>query len=36
MSPLAVESERKVARLVAYCASALFLAIFTLQAWAMG
>lgn len=36
MSPMAVESERKVARLVAYAAGALFFTLLGLQAWALG
>jgi hypothetical protein len=35
MPPIAVESERKMARLVAYAAATLFLSIFALQAWAL-
>jgi hypothetical protein len=34
MPPDAIESERRVARLVAYLASALFLSLFALRAWA--
>jgi hypothetical protein len=36
MSPIAVESERKVARLVAYVSAILFLTLLGLQAWALG
>jgi hypothetical protein len=36
MSPLAVESERKVARLVTYAAGTLFFTLIGLQAWALG
>jgi hypothetical protein len=35
MMPSAIESERKVARVVAYVAATLFLSIFGLQAWAL-
>ena len=35
MPPSAIQSERKMARLVAYAAATLFLSIFALQAWAL-
>jgi hypothetical protein len=36
MSPTAVESERKMARIVAYAAGALFFTLLGLQALALG